>query len=105
MRVVSIGTYLTPAEIQIDIGARLRALRLDRKLSQAEVAMRANVSVRALQNLEAGTGSTIETYIRVLKALGQLNTLDSLAPAVSAKPMELVRRRKPRQRAPKASKH
>lgn len=97
------GSYLTPAEIQADLGGRLRALRLDTRLSQAEAASRAGISVRALQHLETGTGSTLESYIRVLKALGHLNTLDSLAPAVGIKPMELVNRRKPRQRAPKAS--
>ena len=92
---------MTPGEIQRDIGARLRSFRLDRRLPQAELASRAGVSLRALQHIEAGAGSTLETFIRVLKALGYLSMFDDIAPANLVQPMNLLRRRKPRLRAPR----
>lgn len=93
--------YLTPDELVAEVGQRLKALRLDRRQSQATVAARAGVSLRSLQSLESGAGSTLSTYVRTLKALGQLDTLDQLAPAPTVRPMELLQRRQPRQRAPK----
>ena len=54
-------TYRSPAELQSELGERLRALRLNRNLAQREVAAKAGVSLRSVINLEAGKGSTVET--------------------------------------------
>lgn len=93
---------MTAAEMQIELGGRIRAQRLAARLSQAETASRSGCSLRALQRLEIGAGSTLETFIRALKALG-LDALD-VVPSADIQPMDiLLRRRKPpRQRAPKS---
>ena len=93
---------MTPAEMQTEIGARTRAQRLAQRLSQSETASRAGVSLRALQRLEMGKGSTLQIFIRTTKALG-LDVLD-VVPTADIQPMDLLRRRrrKPRQRAPKS---
>lgn len=93
--------YMTPDEIQAAIGERMKRLRLDRKLTQIDAAAKAGVSRRSLQKLESGAGSTLDTYVRVLKALGQLDTLDLLAPKPTVSPMELLDTGRPRQRAPR----
>ena len=59
-----------PDELAAELGERLRALRLSQAWTQATVADKAGVSLRALRDLEAGRGSTVLTLIRVLKALG-----------------------------------
>lgn len=94
---------MTPAEMQIELGGRIRAQRLAARLSQAEMASRAGISLRALQHLEAGAGSTLGIFIRALKALG-ISVLD-VVPLANIQPMDiLMRRRKPpRQRAPKST--
>jgi serine/threonine-protein kinase HipA len=59
-----------------ELGQRLQAHRLNANLSQAEVAQKAGVSRRALQNLESGRVCTLSLLIRVLRALGKLHQLE-----------------------------
>jgi len=92
--------FKTTEEIQIELGKRLRRLRLDRNLDQASTAEKAGISEKALRNLEGGHGSTVETLVHVLKALDFLEGIDMLVPESIINPLELLRRAKaPRQRA------
>jgi len=70
-------------ELEQRLGERLRALRIQRDLTQAELAEAANVSLGALKRLERGMGSTTTTLVRVLRALDQEPWLDALGPAPS----------------------
>lgn len=88
------------------LGERLRDLRLQRSWSQAALADRANVSLSALQSLEAGAGSSLVTLARVLTALGMDDWADRLVPPVSTfNPLLLIdtKKRSPakRRRAPR----
>jgi transcriptional regulator with XRE-family HTH domain len=67
-------------ELEATLGAAVRALRLDRRLTQAELADRANVSLGAVKNLEAGRGSSTTTLVRVVHALGEDDWLGRLRP-------------------------
>ena len=91
--------FKTPEELQWILGERLRRLRLDRNLDQRTTAEKAGISEKALRNLEAGRGSTLETLIRVLKALGYLQGIDVLVPEPSINPLDLLRQSKAPQRA------
>lgn len=91
--------FKTPEELQWTLGERLRRLRLDRNLDQRTTAEKAGISEKALRNLEAGRGSTLETLIRVLKALGYLQGIDVLVPEPSINPLDLLRQSKAPQRA------
>lgn len=90
--------FSAPKELQELLGERLKRLRLDRNLDQRTTAEKAGISEKALRNLEAGRGSTVETLLRVLKALDYLQGLDMLAPEVSVNPLELLRQSRPPQR-------
>jgi transcriptional regulator with XRE-family HTH domain len=90
--------FLAPQELQATLGERLRRLRLSRNLDQRTTAEKAGISEKALRNLETGRGSTVETLLRVLKALDHLDGLESLAPEISVDPMALLRQAKPPQR-------
>jgi transcriptional regulator with XRE-family HTH domain len=81
----------TPDELQIDLGQRLRRLRLQRNFDQIQTADKAGISEKALRNLEAGRGSNVETLLRVLKALDALDSLEALAPAPSVSPLALLK--------------
>lgn len=96
--------FNTPEELQTVLGERLRRLRLDRNLDQRSTAEKAGVSEKALRNLEGGRGSTVETLLRVLKALDYLQGIEMLAPEISVNPLELLRQPKVQQRARRASK-
>ena len=96
--------FNTPEEIQIVLGERLRRLRLNRNMDQLTTAEKAGISEKALRNLESGRGSTIETLVRVLKALDYLQGIDVLAPEISINPLDLLRKTTVSQRARRASK-
>jgi transcriptional regulator with XRE-family HTH domain len=93
--------FLTPEELAMELGSRIRRLRIQRNLEQVELAARAGVSVRTLRSLETGKGSTVETLLRVLKALDALDSLEALAPVAAVRPLALLKSEKPRQRVRK----
>jgi transcriptional regulator with XRE-family HTH domain len=94
--------FATPGELQHRLGERLKQLRLTRNLDQRTTAEKAGISEKALRNLEAGRGSTVETLLRVLKALDYLQGLDMLAPEASVNPLDLLRRQAPPRRVRRA---
>jgi len=90
---------LTPEEMEVELGVKLKALRLSRNLDQKTLAGRAGVSVRALRSLESGQGSTLKTLVSVLRALGRQEWLNTIAPVATINPLALTREAQPRQRA------
>jgi transcriptional regulator with XRE-family HTH domain len=92
-------SFLAPNELQVLLGERLKRLRLSRNLDQRTTAEKAGISEKALRNLEGGRGSTVETFLRVLKALDYLQGIDLLAPEASVNPLDLLRQAKQPQRA------
>lgn len=90
--------FNTPKELQVALGERLRRLRLSRNINQRTAAKKAGVSEKALRNLEAGRGSSVETLLRTLKALNYLQGIDTLAPEVTINPLTMLRKSSPRRR-------
>jgi transcriptional regulator with XRE-family HTH domain len=85
-------------ELQRSLGERLRRLRVARNLDQRTTAEKAGISEKALRNLETGRGSTVESLLRVLKALDSLEGIELLAPKPTVNPLSLLRNAKVRQR-------
>jgi len=95
-------TARTPDEVVFqELGARLRAVRLSRNLSQEKLAEVAGVGRVTLQRLEEGrVNASLSILIRVLRALDLSEGLDQLIPAPGPSPLEEMERRgRPRQRA------
>jgi len=86
-------------ELQGVLGEQMRRLRLSKNLSQRITAERAGISEKALKNLEAGHGSSVESLLRVLRALDSLHGLELLAPRPTVNPLALLRGVKERKRA------
>lgn len=80
------------------LGEQLREQRLLRNLTQAELGARADVARSAVQNLESGRG-TLETLVRVVRALGREEWLASFGNQPSINPLHLTRNAAKRQRA------
>ena len=97
----------TTAEWERRLGEDMRRLRLRNRLTQTELADRANVSVSAIKNLEGGKGSSLTTLIRVVRALGRTDWLESLLPPEpGVSPMEILRqRRRAETNAPQRVRH
>jgi transcriptional regulator with XRE-family HTH domain len=97
---MDIGSQLTDEAVLGELGRRLRQRRLERNLSQLELAAEAGVERKAVQRIEAGESVRVASLVRVLRALGLLEALDRLLPEPVPSPIELVKLRgKRRERA------
>ena len=74
-----------------EIGERVRRHRLNRNLSQKEVAERAGIGLASVARLEDGKGSTLANLIRVLTALDVPGSLDAFLPMPSISPVQLAK--------------
>ena len=83
--------FMSPDDLQAALGKQLQELRIAKNLDQITTAEKAGISEKALRNLEAGRGSSIQTLVRVLKALDSLDGLRLLAPKSSVSPLALLR--------------
>ena len=88
----------SPDEIIADLGDRIKQRRLAGGLTQKTLADKAGVSRRALVQLEGGTGSTLQTLARVLKAMDLDNNLSMLVPVPRVSPMSMLRDNRSRKR-------
>ena len=68
-------TPIAVSRAMAEIGESLRTWRRLRELTVAETADRAGIGVSTLQRLERGQGGTVETLLRVARALGVLDQL------------------------------
>lgn len=80
----------TDVAILVELGDRLRQERLNRNISQEALAKRAGVSIGTLRNAEAGTGSSMTTFIRLLRALELTHRLSAVLPEPEVSPMQLL---------------
>jgi transcriptional regulator with XRE-family HTH domain len=88
---VKIESHVTDEAVLSELGARLERTRLERDLSQRELAAEAGVERKAIQRMEAGEPVRIVSFVRVLRALGLLDALDRLVPEPGPSPIELLK--------------
>ena len=91
-------SFKSAGELQRILGEHLRRLRVAKNLDQRTTAEKAGISEKALRNLEAGRGSSVESLLRVLKALDSLDGIEMLAPKPSVNPIALLRSTEARRR-------
>ena len=90
-----------PSEMERDLGEQIRTERLRKNMTMKVLATEAGISEQTLRSLEEGSGSRVETLIRVVRALGKTSWLDSFKPRVSISPMQMLTGKQQRQRASK----
>lgn len=84
------GIPSTVDERELAIGSATRRWRVEAGHTQEDIAERAGISRSAVQGLERGTGSRLDTLIRVLRALGREDALDAFAVSDAPSPIELL---------------
>ncbi len=95
-----ITNHLTDDAVIAELGKRLAQTRLERNISQAGLAREAAVAKTTVERLERGGGIQLESLIRVLRALGQLDRLDLVISESLPSPIErLDNRGRERRRA------
>ena len=80
------------AEWIAELGSRISRHRLNQDLSQAELARRAGISLRTVARMEAGEAVQLESFLRLLSALGLEGALGSLIPEVPESPIRQLER-------------
>ncbi len=80
----------TSNQIEAALCKRLESIRLSRNITQAQLAGEAGVSPRTIGRLEKGQGVSLDTFIRVMKALGVQQSLEALLPDPTVRPIERV---------------
>lgn len=91
----------TVATLVRELGESLAAYRLSRNILQEDVAERAGVSTGVVIRLETGKGGTVDSLVRVVKALGCEDRITGLVPRAAANPLDPRSVKGPRRRARK----
>lgn len=86
-----IDSALTDDAVLAELGTRLSRTRLNRNLTQQQLAEQAGVGRRQVQSIERGDSVTTPILIRVIRALDLLDAIDALIPAPAPSPIELVK--------------
>ena len=85
-------TELSDESVLKEIGDRLARMRLERNLTQAQLARIAGISKRTLERLESGAaGIQLTSLIRACRSLGLLERLDLFLPRPIPSPVEQVK--------------
>jgi transcriptional regulator with XRE-family HTH domain len=82
----------TSEQIEAALCEQLANIRLTRNMTQAQLAQEANVAMLTINRLEKGQGVSLNTFIRVLMALGLQGNLQNLLPDPTIRPIERVER-------------
>jgi transcriptional regulator with XRE-family HTH domain len=88
---MKITAQTSDQSILVELGQRIAQTRLERNLSQAAVAAEAGVGVATLERLESGRATRLDTFVRVLRALGLVEALDRAVPEPLASPIEQLK--------------
>ena len=84
----------TDAAVLSELGGRLARVRLDRNLTQAQLAEQAGISKRTVERLESGSVATqMSGLIRVCRVLDIVERFDLLVPEPVHSPVEQLKLR------------
>jgi transcriptional regulator with XRE-family HTH domain len=78
------------AAIASSLCKRLEEIRLSKNISQAQLARQAGVSRSTMTRIADGKSISLDSFVRVIKALGLTDHLSALLPDHTVRPVELV---------------
>jgi len=88
------------SQILMDLGLRLRGLRVLHGFSQIELAKKAAVSRATIQSLESSGRVSLSSLLQVLRVLGEHHAIDNIAPAQDFDPQAVFEREQNRDQRP-----
>ena len=94
-----INNNLTPEAAKTEITERVKQYRIHAGITQEKLADSAMVSVRTIKRFESGEEISLLNFLKILKALNLLDSLDFLVADQSQRPTFLLEVYKPRKRA------
>lgn len=85
---------MTDVAIIVEIGKRIKVIRMKKKFTQAEVAERAGLSTFTVSQIETGKNTSLASLIAVLRVLKLLENVEMLIPEQVISPVSLLKNKK-----------
>ena len=85
-------TIASSHQIESALCRRIESIRLSRNITQGQIAYEAGISERTVRRLENGEGVSMDTFIRVMTALGIQQNFEILLPDPSVRPVERIKK-------------
>jgi len=79
-------------EIMIDVGKKLRKLRQNKDYTQEELAQLVGVNRRLIGEIEAGKGTSLLVFVKILKVFNKTDKLIEILESSSISPREMFRK-------------
>ncbi len=86
-------------------GKILKNLRIQKNLTQQELASKGNISLSAVANLETGKGSTLKTFLLYMDTVDKNYVFENLIPKEQESPMQKLRELKKQRLPQRVRKH
>ncbi len=88
---MKIENLFSDETVLAELGSRVAQTRLERNLSQSRLAGEAGVAKTTVERLERGGAVQLESFIRILRALGLLDRLDVVLSEPLPSPIERLK--------------
>jgi transcriptional regulator with XRE-family HTH domain len=93
---------ISDRQILKELGKRLKVARINRNISQVELAERIGITSGTVHNAEKGKPASMMVWVAMLRAMGMLDQLDNFMPIQLISPIMLAEAQgRQRQRASK----
>ncbi len=79
-------------DIMIELGEKLRQLRKSKKYNQQELADRVGISRKLVIDIEAGRGTSLLVFVKVLKVFKRTNRLLEILDSSPISPKEMYKK-------------
>lgn len=90
---MKITATLTDEAALAELAKRVQRARLDRQMTQADLAAASGLARPTVERFEASGVAQLATLVRILRALELLERLDVLLPEVTVRPIEALKNR------------
>jgi transcriptional regulator with XRE-family HTH domain len=85
---------MSDAAIVTEIGGLIQRIRLQKNITQQQLADKVGLYRSTISEMENGRASSLLSFIQVLRGLEKLEALDSLAEVPAISPLKLARKEK-----------
>ena len=82
---------MTNARIEIEVGERLKKLRLEYNITQDDLAKKTGLSRVSISKIERGKGVNLSSLIEIMRGLRVLENIAYLIPEQEISPIEMIR--------------
>lgn len=79
---------LSDTQVQKRIGEKLKSVRLRQNITQKSLAEEADISLSSVKKIENGEIGSFESLLRVMRVLGELDTIQNLINEEQLSPSE-----------------